>query len=452
MIYDKKQELTGRIVLPDEPQYEEARRDFNTFFNRFPLVIVFAQEREDVVNAIRWARSRDVPIRVRSGRHNYEGLSVVDAGIVIDVSEMKRVELDGKSDIVTVQTGLRDFELAEELGKKGLVVPTGLCPTTGIGGYTLGGGQSSLSRQWGLAIDSLLGVEMVDANGCILYADDEHHYDLFWALRGGGGGNFGVCTSFKFKTHHISTVTYASINWDIRDLKSVLQAWQQYTVPCADQRLTPLLSIVSGQQSLLLMQGVFLGSEKELQWLLQPLLLSATPKEVIIEEMPWLEAAAKIGETQPDTPESFKSVGPFVDQLLPDKAINIIWHFMNKAPSGITASVLFHGLGGAVAKIAKTETAYFYRKALSNMSPWATWQAPEGAAQGIRWVEDFRKAMEPFTCGVYVNTPDLLLENWPVAYYGCNFERLTQVKAKYDPKNVFRYPQSIPPAFDIKMI
>lgn len=447
MNYDEEPQLTGRIVLPNDPQYNQARSEFNTFFNRFPLVIVFAGETEDVMNAIRWARYRDVPIRVRSGRHNYEGLSVVDAGIVIDVSEMKRVDLDRKSGIVTVQTGLRDFELAEVLGKEGLVVPPGLCPTTGIGGFTLGGGQSSLSRQWGLAIDSLLEVEMVDANGCVLYANARKNCDLFWALRGGGGGNFGVCTSFRFKTHHIDMVAYARIDWEIQELKSVLREWQQYTVPCADKRLTPLLSIVSGQQPLLLMQGVFLGSENELRRLLQPLLMSSPPKEVIIEEMPWLEAAARIGATQPDTPESFKSVGPFVAQLLPDKAIDIIGHFISEAPSGITASVLFHGLGGAVAEIADKDTAYFYRNALSNMSPWATWDVPEGAAQGIHWVEDFRKAMLPYTSGVYVNTPDLLIENWTEEYYGCNFKRLTQIKARYDPKNVFHYPQSIPPNF-----
>ncbi len=208
-----------------------------------------------------------------------------------------------------------------------------------------------------------------------------------------------------------------------------------------------MLSIVSGQQPQLFMQGVFLGSENELRYLLQPLLMSSPPKEVTIQEMPWLEAAARIGATQPDTPESFKSVGPFIEQLLPDKAVDTISYFIGEAPPSITASVLFHGLGGAVAEIGNTETAYFYRKALSNMSPWATWDAADGAAQGIRWVEDFRKAMLPYTCGVYVNTPDLLIENWPQGYYGCNFHRLTRIKAKYDPMNIFHYPQSIPPEF-----
>lgn len=445
MYHDKRPELTGRIVLPGEPQYNVVRQEFNTFFNRFPLVIVFAQETQDVVNAIRWARYKDVPIRLRSGRHNYEGLSVVDAGIVIDVNDMKQVEVDRKCGTATVQTGLRDFELYEALGSQGLVVPAGLCPTTGIAGFTLGGGQSGLSRPWGLAIDNLLEVEMVDADGCVLCANAEHNADLFWALRGGGGGNFGVCTSFRFRTHRIDTVAYANIEWDLRDLEPVLRIWQEYTLPDADDRLTPLLTIASGEESLLLMQGVFLGSAKELRHLLQPLLRAGSPQKVTIEEIPWLEAVARIAATQPTSPEPFKSVGPFVNHLLPDEAIATIRRFIDEPPTS-SVSVFFHGLGGAVARVPSDATAYFYRKALSNVSFYATWNVPEGAARGIRWVEDFRKAMRPFTQGVYVNTPDLSIKNWPEAYYGSNFKRLTRVKAKYDPKNVFRYPQSIPPA------
>ncbi|KJS17591.1 MAG: FAD-dependent oxidase [Peptococcaceae bacterium BRH_c4b] len=445
MSHKKKPELTGRIVLPGEPQYDAAREEFNTFFNRFPLVIVFAQETQDVVNAVRWARYRDVPIRMRSGRHNYEGLSVVDAGIVIDVSEMHRVEVDHKHGTATVQTGLRDFALYEVLGSEGLVVPGGLCPTTGIAGFTLGGGQSSLSRPYGLIIDNLLELEIVDANGHVLHANADKHADLFWASRGGGGGNFGICTSFRFRTHRIDTVAYANINWDLQDLEPVLRTWQNYTTPGASERLTPLLTIASGLESLLLMQGVFLGSAKELRRLLQPLLRAGSPQKVTIEEIPWLEAVARIAATQPDSPEPFKSVGPFVNQLLPDEGIATIRRFIDEPPTS-SVSVFFHGLSGAVARVPSEATAYFYRQALSNMSIFATWSTPDGAAPGIRWVEDFRRAMRPFTQGVYVNTPDLSIKNWPKAYYGSNFDRLTRVKAKYDPENVFKFPQSIPPA------
>lgn len=432
-------------MIPGDRKYSSARKEFNTFFNRYPCVIVFAQNTQDVVNAVLWAREKDRPFRIRSGRHNYEGLSVVDNGLVIDVSDMKRVEVDSQSGTVTVQTGLRDFQLAEALGAKGLVVPPGLCPTTGIAGFTLGGGQSSLSRPWGLATDNLIEAEMVDANGRVLRANANHNDDLFWALRGGGNGNFGVCTSFKFRTHQIDTVAYVAINWDLCDLKPVLKTWQEYTVPDSDNRLTPLLTIASGQQSLLMMQGVFLGSAEDLRRLLQPLLQAGTPQQVTIEEIPWLEAAARIGATQPDTPEPFKSVGPFVNKLLPDEGIDIIQRFISEPPTS-SVSVFFHGLGGAVAEVPNDATAYFYRKALSNMSFFATWSTPEGATPGIRWVEDFRRAMRPFTQGVYVNTQDLSIKNWPEAYYGSNFKRLTKVKAKYDPENVFHFPQSIPPA------
>lgn len=134
--------LTGRIVLPEDPQYDTARQVFNTFFNKYPLIIVFAQETRDVINAIKWARCNDIPIRVRSGRHNYEGLSVRNAGIVIDVSEMKQFEIDRAGHTATIQTGLRDYQMTQILGEQGLAVPPGLCPTTGIAGFTLGGGQS----------------------------------------------------------------------------------------------------------------------------------------------------------------------------------------------------------------------------------------------------------------------------------------------------------------------
>jgi FAD/FMN-containing dehydrogenase len=467
-------ELTGRIVVPGDPQYDAARQEFNNFFNRFPLVIVFAQQTQDVVNAVRWARDRDVPIRMRSGRHNYEGLSVVDAGIVIDVSEMKQVEVDHKRGTATVQTGLRDFALYETLGAEGLVVPGGLCPTTGVAGLTLGGGASALARPWGLTIDHLLELEMVDADGRVLHASADHNADLFWASRGGGGGNFGICTSFRFRTHPIDTVAYANIGWDLRDLEPVLRAWQEYTVPGADERFTPLLSIINGSQPLqslfpgmqtlqaqlqskvpnqpsqevfpLFMQGVFLGSAAQLHHLLEPLLRAGSPRQVIIAEIPWLEAVVRIAATQPGSPEPFKSTGPFIHHRLPDIAVATIRRFIDEPPTANVVSVFFHGLGGAVARVPSRATAYYYRRALSNINPWTTWSSPDGAAPGIRWVEDLARAMRPFTRGVYVNTPDLSIKNWPKAYYGNNFDRLTRVKRRYDPENVFHFPQSIPPA------
>ncbi len=447
MSHCKKTELTGRIVLPGEPQYDTARQEFNTFFNRFPLVIVFAQETQDVVNAIRWARYWHVPIRIRSGRHSYEGLSVVDDGIVIDVSDMTQVDIDRKAGTVTVQTGIRNSALYDALGAEGLVVPSGICPTPGIGGVALGGGHSILSRPYGLTIDHLIELTMVDANGSVLFANADHNADLFWASRGGGGGNFGICTSYRFRTHRINRVAFAEISWNLQDLEPVLRTWQEYNLPEADERLTSTLGLSSGaQSSSMLMQGVFLGSAKELRHLLRPLLRAGSPLTVTIEEIPWLKAVALIAARQPASPQPFKSVATYIYDPLPADGISIIRHFIDKPPASSVASILFQSVGGAVAKVPNEATAYFYRKAQSVMQPWVTWTTPNGVEPGIRWVEDFRRAMRPFTKGVYVNTPDLSIKNWPKAYYGNNFERLTQVKAKYDPENVFNFPQSIPPA------
>ncbi|MFK4426440.1 MULTISPECIES: FAD-binding oxidoreductase [Bacillus] len=438
-------ELTGRIVTPGNPEYNSAREEFNTFFNKFPLIIVFAQNTQDVVNAVRWSRQHNVPMRMRSGRHNYEGLSVNNAGIVIDVSEMKQLEIDHNGGTVTIGTGWRNLSLTETLAAEGLVVPSGVCPTPGIAGVTLGGGHSILSRPWGLTLDHLIELEMVDANGCIIRANANHNSDLYWAYRGAGGGNFGICTSFKFRTHKINTVGFAEISWDLKDLKSVLNSWQEYTLPCADKRFTSTLFMSSGVEPSLLMQGVFLGSVQELQALLQPLLQAGSPLTVTIEEIPWVEAATRIAATQPIAPLPFKSVGPYLYALLPEEALTIIEHFINNSPQHATTSLFFHGLGGAVADVSNDSTAYFYRKALSNMSIFSTWDQEEGAAASIRWTEDFRLAMLPYTKGVYVNTPDLSIKDWPDAYYSCNFDRLMEVKAKYDPKNIFNFPQSIPP-------
>ncbi len=459
MKYCRELELTGRIIFPENQQYDSARREWNSRFDKFPLVIVFAQETQDVVNAVRWARYWDVPIRMRSGRHHYEGLSAVNNGIVIDVSEMNQVLVDHRSGLATVQTGARNFELYQALGSEGLVVPGGVCPTTGIAGVTLGGGHSMLARPLGLTLDHLMELEMVDADGCILHANSRRHPDLLWASRGGGGGNFGICTSFRFRTHDIDTVGFVEIGWDLSDLEPVLRTWQCYTAPDADERLTPTLFITAGlptaqpespnQQSPevfpLTMQGVFLGSEAKLRYLLQPLLRAGSPRKVTIQEIPWLEAVDRLTVSQPTSPMPFKSTDSFIHGWLPEAAIHTIRSFIDTPPTS-SVTVLFHGLGGAVSKVPNCATAYFYRQAWSKIAIWSTWNSPEGEIPGIQWEEKFRQAMLPFTWGVYVNSPNLCINNWPQAYYGYNFPRLTQIKACYDPENVFKFPQSIPPS------
>lgn len=471
---EKSPQLTGRIVNPNDPTYQIDRQQYNTFFNIFPLVIVFAQNTNDISNAVKWSKYNKIPIRIRSGRHNYEGLSEINVGIIIDVSEMKKVIVNANDNTANVQAGVRNFELVNTLNEYGLVIPGGLCLTTGIAGYTLGGGQSALVRKYGLAIDNLIEVEMIDANGCLIKANKRENKDLFWALRGSGGGNFGICTSFKFITHPIKNVAYAYITWPLSDLQSIVKIWQLYTKPDANHKLTPLLTLVNSKNestestnyndrlkqfktkfpdkdlpsmssSGIIFQCVFLGSVEKLKKILSPLIDIRTPNTIFIQDIPWIEAVYRIGLTPLINPEPFKSIGPFIPKLLPSDAIQIIDKYMNDVPSNNTILIIFHGLNGEVAKISKKNTAYYYRQALYNINPWATWSSENGSALGIRWVQKITDALSPYTNGVYVNTPDLSLKNYQKEYWGKNYKRLRKVKNRYDPDNIFNFPQSIEP-------
>jgi FAD/FMN-containing dehydrogenase len=439
-------QLSGRVVFPRSSDYASARVEFNTALQRFPLAIVFAANTEDVANAICFARDHRLPIRLRSGRHSYEALSAADGSIVIDVSQMKGLDLDPNTGIATVQTGVRDFELAQALWGMGRMLPGGLCFTTGIAGFTQGGGQTSAPRTFGLIIDSLVSAEMVNANGDVIYADMNQNPDLFWALRGAGGGNFGACTTFRFQTYPVEpNVAYAQLSWPISSLKPVFRNWQQLTAPGFDTRLNPFLLVLNdGKSQNVQVNVIFFGAAAELRQLLDPLLRAARPQQVDIFDTDWITAVETIGATQPNAPVNFKSAAPFVQEL-PDAAIDVIQHFVMAPPAaGVQVSAFFHGLNGEVAQVAPRDTAYFWRDAWSNLSFWAQWTTGASAYAARAWVEGLRRAVYPYTSGTYVNAPDLTLENWQELYWGKNFLRLTEVKSRYDPGNLFNFPQSIP--------
>ena len=201
-------ELTGRLVYPDSPDYESARLGWARQFSRFPLVIVFCQNAQDVVNAISWCRENDVAFRARSGRHALEGWSSLDGGVIIDVSEMNGIDVDEDAGVATVQTGATQGAVVEALGNLGYTIPSGGEGSPGIGGVTLGGGIGWLSRSMGLVCDHLVGLEMVIPSGeqgaSVVQADESQNADLLWASRGGGGGNFGIATSYTFRLVPIS--------------------------------------------------------------------------------------------------------------------------------------------------------------------------------------------------------------------------------------------------------
>lgn len=441
--------LTGRIVVPGSPSYNAARMEYNRRFSKFPRVIVFCRRTQDVINAVKWARERGVRLRVRSGRHSYEGFSTINGGIIIDVSEMNKVQVDRKNMVAHIQTGNPLARVYRKLWNKHLALPAGTAPDVGIAGLTLGGGIGLLSRKYGLTCDNLKQVKMVVASGRhgakTILANKKKHSDLLWASRGGGGGNFGIATAYTFRVRPIRTVSIYSITWKWRDLEQVFPAWQRWA-PSVTNRLTSTIEVAAKQVGTIVSTGQLLGGSDELRRLIQPILQQGTPVKVMVRTVPFIEATRFFAAGDLNLEPKFKITGAFGFKPLPREGVRIIRYFLTNAPNK-HATVWCQSLGGtgsAVSRLSPTATAYPYRKAETIYELSARWRNDVEQQRNIHWVKKFRKAMRPFVVGDYVNFPDLQIKNWPKAYYGVNFARLKRVKQKYDPHNVFRFAQSIP--------
>jgi hypothetical protein len=440
--------LTGRVIFKGDPGYDVARKNWDPHTDRFPKVFVFAQRTKDVANAIRWARKNNVPIRPRSGRHALEtNLSQVNGGIVIDVSHMKKIQLNRKLGTVVVGSGNRVGRIVNTLVRKGFMAPFGDSPTVGIGGITLGGGIGPLQRTIGLICDNLLAIEMVDANGKVIHANKKCNSDLLWASRGGGGGNFGVYTKYKFKVRRApKTATVFQITWPWNQFEEVVKAWQRWA-PFTSTKLGSELSVgpkIGGNVSMI---GLYLGSKKEAIRLLEPITSVGTPTKNI-RLLPYAEVTKILLVPDPVLTQKFSNQfsSGFGRRPFPDKAFKAMREFLEKAEGNTTAGFYFLNWGGAVSKVAPRATAFYWRKADFYVEWNTSWVKPSHAAKNIALTRETRRKLQPYIVGSYINVPDQGIRNSGSVYYGKNYERLRRVKAKYDPNNVFNNPQSIPPA------
>ena len=449
-------QLTGRVVRPGDNGFPVASAGWNLLFTHEPAVIVFAQETQDVVNALAWARENDVAPRVRSGRHSLEGWSSVDGGIVIDVSDMKSAAIDPVSNTATVGAGLNQLEAVTELGRAGVAAPTGTEGSVGLVGATLGGGFGLLTRSFGMASDNLLAAEIVvasDGGGAeAIVVDENHHADLLWALRGAGNGNFGIVTSLTYRVHPLTHTTYVTATWSgLGDLAPVFDAWQR-SAPHADQRLTSQLEISRTEVALIAV--LVDGSEAEAERLLAPILAIGDP-EVSLTNDGWADTYAAFQIPTDDEPSNWKFLSQFISEPFPAEAIDVICSFMAEAPTE-GCNYFVNAFGGAVAGSEPAGGSVFaHRDALFYAEPGAGWgtrgdgvtaEANPQTAACLTWVAEFAHALEPYVRGAYVNVPNAGMADWATAYWGDNVERLRTLKAKYDPHNVFRFEQSIPPA------
>ena len=446
---NSKLRLTGRVIFKGERGYEAARRNWDPHTDRYPKVFVFAKCTQDVANAIRWARKNSVPIRPRSGRHALEGnLSQVNGGLVIDVSEMKSIKLNKKYGTAVVETGNNVGEIVYTLAKQGYMAPFGDSPSVGIGGITLGGGIGPVQRTTGLISDNLLGVEMVDAKGKVIHASRKRNNDLLWASRGGGGGNFGVYTKYKFKVRRApEKATVFRITWPWRQFEKVLRVWQKWA-PSVNNKLGSELSIGPKVGGNVTMLGLFLGSKKEALCLLEPMLKVGTPTEKTVRLLPYTKVLDFMLAPDPVLTQRFSNQfsSGFGRRPFTKKAIKAMREFLEKAEGNTTAGFYFLNWGGAVSRVSPTATAFYWRKAKFYMEWNSSWTKRSNAAKNIALVRQTRRKLQPYIVGSYINVPDQGIKNAGTVYYGKNYARLRKIKAKYDPNNVFNNPQSIPPA------
>ncbi len=459
------QTLTGLVVDRHSPLYDEARKDYNTGLRPFfPKYIVYCYDVHDVRNAVLYSRAHHLPIRARSGGHSYEGYSLVDGGVVIDVSLLRRVELQPDCGTAVIGAGAELLPIYQELwDRQRVTIPGGSCPTVGIAGLTLGGGFGLISRRYGLTCDALRSLEMVDADGRLIRASAERNEDLFWASCGGGGGNFGIVTSFTFQTFPVDKVTIFTLRWDWTDLRSVVKAFQVWADPRAlDRRIVPILKLTSQLAGQVAVVGEFVGPPEELRALLAPLVGAAPPRSVGLKYVDYIDAVYFFAGVAPPPPElggltglllphpfsheqheKFKNTSAYQFDLFPDAAIDTMIHWLSIAPQPATL-VQLDAYGGAISDIGDHATAFSHRRGVrSSLQYQAYWESNVQAEENIRWVEGFRRAMLPWAHAAYVNYIDQNIRRWPEAYYDENLRRLLRVKRMYDPHNVFNFPQGL---------
>lgn len=439
--------LSGRIVLPGNPLYNELRQGFNRAVQQYPVVIDYCLNESDVANAVLWAREHHVPIRIRSGGHNYEGYSNGNCTLVIDISEMNAMELDECEGVLRVQSGVTNGQVYGFVSSRGYPFPGGTCPTVGVSGFAAGGGWGLSCRMFGLSCDSLLELRMVNYQGKVLTASLTRNADLFWAMRGAGGGNYGVITGMTFKLPpRVNRVTLIEIDYlhvSTREQVQFLQTWQHW-LASADNRMTLIARIYNSESDGLAMlaRGIFYGEPEEARQILG-CFLALSNAESNLEYVSFLEAVTIIGSSYPPF-EKFQSVSRFALRELSLKECETLAEIISRPPQGsVFAGISLYALGGRVADVGADETAFYYRHAGYILWLETIWENNSFAQENRNWISLWFPCFASVTEGSYVNFPYNELPCYLHEYYGAHAGVLRSIKEKYDPLDVFTFPQGI---------
>ena len=438
--------VTGSVLAPDHASYGTARAVHNGLVDRRPALIVRAQNAQDVVAALAFARSAALEVSVRGGGHNVAGRAVTDGGVMIDLAEMKDIAVDPERGTATAQGGVTWNELNEAAGSHALAVTGGAVSTTGIAGYTLGGGLGWLMGKYGLACDNLEAVELVTAAGEVLQVDAESHSDLLWALRG-GGGNFGVVTAFTYRMHPLSMVTGGLIAHPIDAAPDLLRFYRDAVADASDD-LTVFAGLVhapdgSGHK-LAALVVCHAGDPDTAARELAPLTSFGSPLMTQVGPMPYPTMNTLLDAGYPTGSLNYW-LSSFTDGL-PDALIDAAVERFGSVPSTMTA-ILFEHFHGAVTRVAPTDTAVPHREAGWNLLIPSVWTDPSATEANISWTRETHAALAPHLSERrWLNyLGDDQAEDAVQAAYGPNYERLREIKRRYDPTNVFHLNHNIAP-------
>ncbi len=446
--------LRGPVTAPRDPAYDEARAIYNAMIDKYPAAIVRCADTEDVVAAVDFVRDHDLELAVRGGGHSGPGLCLVDDGVTVDLSPMRRVDVDPDARTARVDGGAQIGDLDRAGAAHGLATPAGIISTTGVGGLTLGGGHGYLTRRYGLTVDNLLSADVVLADGSVVTANETDHADLFWALRG-GGGNFGVVTSFTYRLHPVDTVGVGITVWPVDHTREVL-AWYRDFLPQAPRDVygffmvfvvppaPPFPEELHGQK----MCGIVWCHTGDLDRTEQTLAVAneaGRPAFHFTAPMPYTALQSMFDELMP-TGYQWYWRGDFFDHI-PDAAIDVHLKYGENIPTPLSLMHLYP-VDGAAHQAGPDDTAWSYRDAMWSGVYAGVDPDPANAGAIRQWCVDYWEEAHPYSMGgSYVNFMGAGEDSGRVrATYRGHYDRLARIKGTYDPDNLFHVNQNITPA------
>lgn len=444
--------IRGQVIKRGASGFAQAAHVYNSRFDGvLPSVVARPLDAADTRTAVQWAVAHGVPLRARSGGHSYAGYSTLSGGMVLDLRNLRGISVNAKARTATIGAGSQLIDVYSALAAHGVTIPAGSCPSVGIAGHVMGGGMGLAGRNFGLTTDNLLSARIVTADGKQITASAHEHPDLYWALRGGGGGNFGVVTSFTFRVHAVpKTVAWFFVHWPASRAADALAAWQGWA-PHARRQLTSIFHLNGGGSTSV--SGQYFGPASDLHSLLSPLTsvsgasVSSGNLDYFHAQLMWAGCssisltACHTAGTRPGgtlSRASFQAKSDYVAKPLPAAARNaLVQAAVARANIPGSGAILFDSYGGAINQVAPAATAFVHRKVLFCIQ----YLSYNG---GGNWLSQIHGKMRPYvTGGAYLNYTDPGLSNWQTAYYGSNYQRLLSIKRSVDPHRYFNFPQAI---------